>query len=514
MKKKNYLTSALLVGGLLAGSLTAGASVRTVKLNTSKPVGTEITLQVNRTYAGVTVDWGDGQVQSYKATEGDVLEIKGTVKGSFITISGNDAWDMLSCANCGVEIIDLSNAKELRSLYLQNNNLVTVPLKGMSKLVDFDASNNTLANLEFTQSNYPEKDLTSIENFNVSNNHLSGSFVIRANTLRSLNVSNNELTAVYTSSNPSLDFLDVSNNKLTALSLAGNTKLSTIICNDNNLTNIVWPAGITTVQQLICDNNALSSTINLANCSNLSDVSVANNAIKTIYLPGATKANSLNVSNNQLGLGALPLRAARPIQLSFNPQAPIDISGYENVMKKDGVPYMPIATWSTRRENGIDLTGLRNIGVTASSTGTSEGTVTWYAVEDGQEKELTAGRTSAAMNDYFAQGAKYTFFTAHPKVFARITASTVYKDDNISVETTAIAVGEEMTTGIGQVVNENGTLQIATSRGTLTLQSDHAIGVTVRALNGKTVWAGQVNGTETISLQAGVYIVNGQKVVL
>jgi len=39
MKKKNYLTSALLVGGLLAGSLTAGATVRTVKLNTSKPVG-------------------------------------------------------------------------------------------------------------------------------------------------------------------------------------------------------------------------------------------------------------------------------------------------------------------------------------------------------------------------------------------------------------------------------------------------------------------------------------------
>ena len=65
MKKKNYLTSALLVGGLLAGSLTAGATVRTVKLNTSKPVGTEITLQVNRTYAGVTVDWGDGQVETY-----------------------------------------------------------------------------------------------------------------------------------------------------------------------------------------------------------------------------------------------------------------------------------------------------------------------------------------------------------------------------------------------------------------------------------------------------------------
>ena len=83
MKKKNYLTSALLVGGLLAGSLTAGATVRTVKLNTSKPVGTEITLQVNRTYAGVTVDWGDGQVETYKAESGEVIQITGTVKGSF-----------------------------------------------------------------------------------------------------------------------------------------------------------------------------------------------------------------------------------------------------------------------------------------------------------------------------------------------------------------------------------------------------------------------------------------------
>ena len=118
------------------------------------------------------------------------------------------------------------------------------------------------------------------------------------------------------------------------------------------------------------------------------------------------------------------------------------------------------------------------------------------------------------MNDYFAQGAKYNFFTPHAKVFARIVANSVYKDDNISINTSVIAVGEDMTTGIGQVVNENGTLQIATSRGSLTLQSERAISVTVRALNGKTVWAGTVNGVETISLQSGVYIVNGQKVVL
>lgn len=514
MKKKNYLTSALLVGGLLAGSLTAGATVRTVKLNTSKPVGTEITLQVNRTYAGVTVDWGDGQVETYKAESGEVIQITGTVKGSFITISGNEAWDMLACPNCGVEIIDLTNAKDMRSLFLQNNDLMTVPLQGMTKLVDFDASNNKLNKIEFTQSSYPEKDLLSIENFNVANNQLSGAFVIRANTLRSLDVSNNEFTAVYTSSNSSLDYLDVSHNQLKTLSLAGNPKLSTLICNDNALTNIIWPAGITTMQQLICDNNSLSTTFNLANCSSLSDVSIANNKISSIYLPGSSKTNSLNVSNNQLGLGALPLRAVRPTQLSFNPQAPVDISGYANVKKKDGVPYMPVVEWAKRRENGIDLTELRNIGVTSTSTGTTEGVVTWYAIENGEEKELVPGRTSAAMNDYFAQGAKYNFFTPHAKVFARIVANSVYKDDNISINTSVIAVGEDMTTGIGQVVNENGTLQIATSRGSLTLQSEHAISVTVRALNGKTVWAGTVNGVETISLQSGVYIVNGQKVVL
>lgn len=514
MKKKSYLTSALLAGALLVGGLNAEASVRSVRLNTSKPVGSEITLQVNRTYAGVTVDWGDGNPVSYKATEGDLLEITGTVKGSFITISGNEAWTMLSAANCGVEIIDLSNGKELRSLYLQNNNLVTIPLKGMTKLVDFDASNNVLANLEFTTSSKPENDLQSIENFNVSNNHLSGSFVIRAASMRSLNVSNNELSTLYVSSNTNLDYLDCSNNKLSAISLAGNPKLTTFICNDNNLTNIVWPAGISTIQQLIADNNALASAFNLASCSNLSDVSLSNNKIKTLYLPSNAKTNSLNVSNNQLGFGALPLRAARPSQLSFNPQAPIDISGYENVQTKDGVPYMPLTTWADRRSNGIDLTALRNIGVTSTSTGSTEGVVTWYAETEDGETELVAGRTSSAMNDYFAQGAKYTFFTAHPKVYARITANTVYKDDNISIETTRIAVGEDMVTGIGQVVNENGSLQIAASRGSLTLQSDRAIAVTVRALNGKTVWAGTVSGVQTISLQAGIYLVNGQKVVL
>ena len=155
MKKNNYLMSALLLGGMLLSTLTAGAEDRVVKLTTSQAVGTEMTFLVNRTYAGVTVDWGDGFPVTYNTGTDAIREVKGTVKGTSITITGNAAWDMFSCASCSVETIDLSGATGLRSLFCQDNNLSIISMKGMSNLVDLDASNNQLTSIEYTKSSNP-----------------------------------------------------------------------------------------------------------------------------------------------------------------------------------------------------------------------------------------------------------------------------------------------------------------------------------------------------------------------
>ena len=55
MKKKNSLSLALLTGALFASTSVMAQDV-VVTMTTDKAVGSEITLLVNHTYNGVTVD--------------------------------------------------------------------------------------------------------------------------------------------------------------------------------------------------------------------------------------------------------------------------------------------------------------------------------------------------------------------------------------------------------------------------------------------------------------------------
>ena len=71
MRKNLFQISAPLATGIVAGSLSAAAQTeRIVKLTTGKAVGSEITLLVNHTYEGVTVDWGDGNPVAYNTVGG------------------------------------------------------------------------------------------------------------------------------------------------------------------------------------------------------------------------------------------------------------------------------------------------------------------------------------------------------------------------------------------------------------------------------------------------------------
>ena len=148
--KNNCFPSFLLAGGLLIGAMSAQAQDRVVKLTTGKAVGESITLQVNHTYTGVTVDWGDGNAVAYNTGNDAIREITGEVKGSQIVITGDKRWNMLNCSGCGLTAIDLTGATELTSLFLSNNSLTTLSLKGMTALTDLDASNNQLTSIVYT----------------------------------------------------------------------------------------------------------------------------------------------------------------------------------------------------------------------------------------------------------------------------------------------------------------------------------------------------------------------------
>lgn len=522
MNKKSYLASALFAGCLLLGGVAAQAQSRTIRLTTEKTVGESITLLVNYTYKGVTVDWGDGTVVTYeKGDDKSIREITGEVKGNTITITGDANWNMLSCAGCGLTEIDLSEARDFASLYCPDNSLTTLDLKGMNSLTDLDCSNNQISRLTFTKANTPAGDLTSLEVLNISNNKFVGSFNYPIKTLKSINISGNGFTTVSMSGNAELRSFKCSDNSLKSqLVLTACTKLSTLVCNNNAISSIFFAPNITTLEQLVMDGNNITSTINLVDCAGLSDLSIVDNQVSKLHLP-ARKLSSLNVAGNKLTFQMLPSSSNRPKYIAFMPQEKIDISSLPNVLQENG-PYMPLSpSWSeanTGKGLDLDLSAYVKINVKPDGTGgvANQGTVEWYAVNaDDSETELAKG-TSADMKDFKMSSNRFYFFTPHAKAYARIVPSAmgVYKDTDFSVETTYIRIGADAT-GIGSVGSDaSAGLAVSASRGQLTLSAARPVAARVIATDGKTVWSGSVSGTVTVSLPAGIYIVNGQKVAL
>ena len=510
--KNNRFPSFLLAGGLLIGAVSAQAQDRVVKLTTGKAVGESITLQVNHTYTGVTVDWGDGNAVAYNTGRDAIREITGEVKGSQIVITGDKRWNMLNCSGCGLTAIDLTGATGLTSLFLSNNSLTTLSLKGMTALTDLDASNNQLTSIVYTNASYPENDLAVIENINLSNNQLTGTFVVRTATLRTIDVSNNQFTTVRTTANTALDYLNCSNNNATNMPLpAPGSAITTLVCNNNRLSTIAL-SGVTNLQQLVADNNAITSTFNLADCANLSDVSLSNNKISTLYLPN-TQLSSLNVAGNKLTLGALPLAANAPAggRIAFMPQESINISNAENMLSEGGVPYMPVVTFENRTTGMLDLSAYRYIGTTSESAGKIDAVVSVHKIDaEGNYTELTQGKTASAPNDYFLQNGKLNFFTPQPKVVVRLASSQAYKTLGFYVETSPFAVGVEQTTGIEDVATDD--IKIVAGVGKITVTTHSETVVQIFNILGQTLYMKVLNGTETFPVPGGVYIVNGQKV--
>ncbi len=513
MKKKRILAFVLASCGLGPCLSPAFSQDCVVRLTTSKAVGTEMTFLVNSTYSGVSVDWGDGNPVVYTSDD-PVTEITGTVRGSGITLSGPATWELFSCAGQDVTSLDLTGAKKLRSLYCQDNALSALSLAGMSGLVDLDCSGNDLEAITYTTAGYPERDLPVIENMNVADNRLSGSFNVRTSTLHALDISGNDITTVYTSSNPSLDMLKCSGNQLTSLSVASCKSISTLVCDGNTLTNLILPSGVTTLQQLVCDNNAISVRVDLSGCTDLKDVSIANNKISTLLLPTYTKTSSLSLADNKLTLSNLPRQAQKPAFINFMPQALLDISGLANVKEAGDVPYIDVASWADRRNTTVDLNTYRRIGVTSTSAGTIEGVISWYAVdEDGKETLLVKSTSESDGGDYYESNGATAFLKPQRSVYARITADKVYKSEGFYVETTRISVGQDAATGIVSLPSSSG-LEIAVSGGELILKSASGTAVLVYAADGRLVWRGNVSGTSRIALPSGVYVVNGHKVAL
>ena len=231
------------------------------------------------------------------------------------TLTGLTALTSLDASNDpGLTTIDVSEMRELETLYLNNTGLTTLDISGLTKLTSLYAygcaslttiiadgcsSLNYISNWD--ESNFPS--LTSIS--------LKGtafiSFGISNNTkIESVDLSNctsltdfsadyaSNLTSLNLSGCTELTYLSVTNNEsLATLTVADLPKLTSLSINDNPILNNPTLTGLTALTSLDASNDPGLTTIDVSEMRELETLYLNNTGLTTLDISGLTKLTSL-----------------------------------------------------------------------------------------------------------------------------------------------------------------------------------------------------------------------------
>lgn len=491
----------MLASGMMAVTPMMGED--TVKLTTGKAVGATVSFELNQPKQDVTVDWGDGVKTTVAKTDGDHLVVTGEVKGQVITVTSQSGITLLLCAGNELTAIDVAAAPNLLSLYCQNNALATLDVTACKKLVDLNCSNNQLKTINVTSTTNPE-----LQNLNVADNQLSAAASLPAN-LQHLDISNNKIATVNLNADVQLDGLKASNNALSQLNLSANSKVSYVLASHNNLSTVTLAEETAKLRQVFVDNNKLKK-FKVSKAAELNYVAVDSNQLTEVELP-AHRLYAYTCKDNALTFASLPTKALQPENFAYMPQESyVDIKDQLHRRRNEYfITMSPSYSDAKNKKYQIDLTDY------AFDSDERRVTVTPYAVIDGKPVELKKASSSKAGDYYMTTSAhgKIAFLKAYDEVYVELTSS-AYPD--LKYETTHFQVYDPNSTGIDNVVTDAvSALDVYAENGRLVLKAATAQSVSVYATSGKLVWKGQVaDAPVTVQLPAGVYVVNGKKVVL
>lgn len=499
----------MLASGMMAVTPMMGED--TVKLTTSKAVGETVSFELNQPKQDVIVDWGDGVKTTVAKTDASHLVVSGKVKGKVITVTSQSQITLLLCAGNDLTAIDLAAAPNLLSLYCQNNALGTLDVSPCKKLVDLNCSNNKLQTINITSTTNPN-----LENINVADNQLSTisstdrAFAMSNDNLQHVDISNNKFTMVkLTNRDAKLDGLKASNNVIAQLNISATPKLSYVLASNNNLTTVTLAEEAAQLRQLFVDNNKLKK-LDVAKATALEYLAADSNKLAEVALPHHT-LYAYTCKDNALNFANLPEKAQMPTNFAYLPQETyIDIKNQLHRRRNEYfITMCPSYGEGKVEKYQIDLTNY------AYDSGNRRVDVTPYAVVDGKPVELTKASASKPGDYYMISSAhgKIAFLKAYDEVYVEITSAN-YPD--LKFETTHFQVYNPNSTGIDNVTTgAASTLEVYAENGRLVLEAAMAQSVSVYATSGKLVWKGQVaDAPVTVQLPAGVYVVNGKKVVL
>lgn len=468
MKKlSTIMASALLFAA--AGPLRADE----VKLTTALEVGKQLTLALN---PGVklSLTWGDGQNETLIATGApQTLAVKhpdltiATTEGKLTSLylQGNSLTTLnvqkapelihLFAADNQLDQINLGECTKLQTVDLQGNLLTAFSVTTLSNLTDLNVANNKLASSSLKLSNAARPHYLVAQGNQLS----SGLTAMQLTDVRTLWVSGNQYRTFSLGNSTNLRSLCASGNKIKTLTFGNMPLLHDVWVENNELTKLDLSKGSPKLVTLSADHNQLTEVKWDPNCKN---------TCRYVYL-----------NNNALFLNSMPAQKINGKVVTVNYQPMDDYKLVERIelnKELDIAPYIVKNGW-----------GLANYPK--------------YHFTNADGQELVSG------TDYNDKNRKITFLTSHKGVVLTVTNNT----GSYEFRTAPFTVGNP--TGIHEAQTAN--LSITGERGALRITAEQATAIRVYNAAGVSVYNGTLPaGTHRITLAAGIYVVNGVKVVV
>lgn len=469
---KTPLHLLLATAALMAGS-TLQLRADEVSLTTALPVGEKLAFALNADVAA-TLTWGDGSTQTIDS-DGTLQEVE--VKASTLTITSSDP---------------------ITSLYLQGNSLTALNVRGATRLKVLLAADNELSSLDLSQN----AELTTLD---VQDNQLTTLSASNAKELTSLNAARNALTRITLASAARPTTLVVNDNGMTSLPTATVlTNVTTLWAAGNKITTL--PVGYATgLRSLVASANELKA-VNVPYTPALREVWVDHNHLTELDLSRQSpKLQALSANDNELTIvkwDKTSKSTCKYVYLQHNALFPNSLPsliyggkqlsanvGDQQPYTLDKVVYDPGET--------IDLSALvqqNGWGISVSPT---------VSLKDDDGNALTAG------TDYTVKNYAYTIDGVHRGLRFEVTSR---QYDGLTFRTSRFAVGT--TDGVSATTAATG-LTVAGEKGGIRLTLAAPLRVVAVSAAGTVVADGLMTaGTHTIAVPAGIYVVNGQKVVV
>lgn len=446
-----------------------------VKLTTALEVGKQLSLSIN---PGVKLNltWGDGQTETLAAT-GALQTV--AVKHADLTISTTEGTlTALYLQGNSLTALDVQKATELTHLLAADNKLTEIDLGNCQKLQTVDLQGNQLTALTASA-------LTELSDLNVAANNLGSSGLRMASTARPhyLITQHNKLSSTLSSALLSeVRTLWISDNQYRTLSLSNNTMLRSL-CAANNEIKTLTLANMPLLKNVWIEHNKLAKLDLSKGSPKLFTLSADHNDLTEILWDTKCKntCRFVYLNDNALFLNSMPSPKinGQTVKVNYQPQADFQLAeSYDLNTEIDLSSYI--------NKNGWGLT-----------------TFPKYTLTNAEGKELEKG------TDYKESNRKFTFLTSHKGVvFSVQENSGFYK-----FRTAPFTVGTP--TGIEQAPTQTAGIDVFGERGALRIVLGQSTMLRVYNAAGVSVFQGSLEaGTHRLNLPAGIYVVNGSKVVV